>query len=198
MTGFDSDSDKAIPDEAIPDNPVADQQAEAADARTGRGPVVRSELPAAFRIADRVASGLLVVMVTVMLVVVGWNVVGRFALGQSLTWSDEAARYLFIWMIFLGAALAHFRQEHISVEFFRNMAPRPVRVAAKVLRELVVMGVLGVMLWGSIQVMSTTFGASALLGVPYNVVNAAVPVSAALMVLMSAYRLVRLLATGRE
>jgi TRAP-type transport system small permease protein len=125
--------------------------------------------------------------------VVGWNVIGRFLFGQSLTWSDEAARYLFIWMIFLGAALAHFRQEHISVEYFRDLAPRPVRRVAKILRELVIIGVLGIMLWGSVHVMSTTFGSSALLGVPYNAVNAAVPLSAALIVLMSGYRLIRLL-----
>jgi TRAP-type transport system small permease protein len=186
------------PDEPRGTDPVAEQQVEAADARTGRGPVARVELPAFFRYADLVFSGLLAVLVAVMLVVVGWNVIGRFALGQSLTWSDEAARYLFIWMIFLGAALAHFRAEHISVEFFRDKAPPVVRLAAKVVRELIILGVLGIMLWGSVQVMQTTFGASALLGVPFNVVNAAVPVSAALMVLMSGYRLVRLLGPGGE
>lgn len=179
-------------------NLLAAAQAEAADARTGRGPVRQRDLPLPFRVGDRVCSAVLAVLLAVMLAVVGWNVFGRFVLGQSLAWSDEAARYLFIWMIFLGAAVAHFRREHISVEFFVAKAPWAVRLAAAALRELTILFVLGVMLWGAVQVLSSTFGTSALLGIPFNVVNAAVPVGAVLMVSMSLYRLARLVALRDE
>ncbi|AYY12597.1 TRAP transporter small permease [Actinobacteria bacterium YIM 96077] len=176
---------------------VTGAQTEAGDARTQRGPVRRSDLPLPFRLVDIACSAVLVVLVAGMLIVVGWNVVGRFVLDHSLTWSDEAARYMFIWMIFLGALVAHLRQEHISVEYFVARAPRPVRLAAAITRELVILVVLGIMLWGSTHVISTTFGRSALLGVPFNVVNYSVPVAAALMAVMSMYRLIRLL-TGRD
>lgn len=179
-------------------NPRVGEQAEAADARAGHGPVHQRDLPLPFRVPDRVVNAVLVVLVAAMLVVVGWNVYGRFVLSQSPAWADEAARYLFIWMIFLGAAVAHLRREHISVEFFVAAAPRPVRLAAAVARELVILGVLGVMLWGAILVMTSTFGSSAMLGIPFNAVNVVVPIAAMLMGVVSLYRLVRLFVARDE
>ena len=171
--------------------PVADEEMSAADARTGRGPTTRDQLPAVFRVGDAVFSGVLVVMVVLLLGVVGYNVFGRYVLGRSLAWADEAARYLFIWVIFLGGALAHFRREHIAVEFFAQKLPRVGQVGLAIVRELVILFVLGIMLWGSVRVIGTTFGTSALLGVPNNIVNWPVPISASLMAVMSIYRLAR-------
>lgn len=157
----------------------------------------KSVIRTLFTALERACNVLLVVFVAAMLVTVAWNVFGRVALGQSVAWADEAARFLFIWMIFLGAAVAHLRLEHVTVDFVVERLPYPVRVVAAGLRELLILTVLTVMLWGSVQVISSTFGSSALVGVPFNVINAAVPVSAGLMTLVSLHRLILLL-TKRE
>lgn len=174
--------------------PVADIEATSAgDVRTGRGPTTREELPLPFRIGDRIFNAGLVVLMVLLLVTVGYNVFGRYVLGSSLAWADEGSRYLFIWIIFIGAALAHWRDEHIAVEFLVVKLPLAGRLALGVLKELIVLFVLGIMLWGSVRVVQTTLGASPLLGVPYNVINVSVPTAALLMVPMSLYRLGRTL-----
>lgn len=160
------------------------------DARTGREPISRDDLPLPFRIGDQVFNVLLVVLLMFLVATVGYNVYGRYVLGRSLAWADEGARFLFIWLIFIGAALAYWRDEHIAVEFFVVKLPHAGRVAVAALKELVTLVVLGVMLWGSVRVVQTTLGASPLLRLPYNVVNVSVPLAAALMVPMSLYRLV--------
>ncbi len=39
---------------------------------------------------------------------------------DSLTWTEELARYLLVWSTFLGATLAYKRGMHIAVTFVRN------------------------------------------------------------------------------
>jgi TRAP-type transport system small permease protein len=172
---------------------AADIAAAGGDARSGRGPVTRDDLPLAFQIGDRIFNAVLILLVFLLVVTVGYNVFGRYVLGRSLAWADEGARYLFIWTIFLGAGLAHWRDEHIAVEFFTVKLPTAGRVITSVIKELIILFVLGIMLLGSMNVLRTSPGASPLLGVPYNVINAAVPTAALLMVPMSLYRIVRTL-----
>ena len=45
-------------------------------------------------------------------------VVCRYVLNSSLTWSEEFTRYLFIWIVFLGAAISVRRRAHIAVDVF--------------------------------------------------------------------------------
>lgn len=175
------------------DVPVREFDGASGDARSGRGPVTRRDLPLPFRVGDQVFNAVLVVLVVLLLATVGYNVFGRYVLSSSLAWADEGARYLFIWVIFIGAALAHWRDEHIAVEFFTVKLPLAARLGVNLLKELIILFVLGVMLWGSVRVLRTTIGASPLLGVPYNVINASVPAAAVLMVPMSLYRIARML-----
>jgi TRAP-type transport system small permease protein len=52
---------------------------------------------------------------TGMVLVVGANVALRFSTNHSLSWSDEVARYLMIWMTFLGAGLALRQGGHVAI-----------------------------------------------------------------------------------
>jgi TRAP-type C4-dicarboxylate transport system permease small subunit len=49
------------------------------------------------------------------LLVVCFQVFYRFVLEIPLIWSEEAARYLFVWAAFLGAAVALGRRDHFSI-----------------------------------------------------------------------------------
>ena len=47
---------------------------------------------------------LLIVLSTVMLGIIGVQIFMRFILGSSLGWSEELARYCFIWLVFIGVS----------------------------------------------------------------------------------------------
>ncbi len=43
------------------------------------------------------------------------GVFSRYVVGRTMPWYDEVARYLFIWMVFVGAAVAVRRRAHFGV-----------------------------------------------------------------------------------
>jgi C4-dicarboxylate transporter DctQ subunit len=67
-----------------------------------------------------------------MVAVVSIEVFFRYVLNSSLSWSEEIARYLMIWMAFLGASLAVRSGAHISIEAFMKMMPLRVRQVVRI------------------------------------------------------------------
>jgi len=59
----------------------------------------------------------LLVFAVMVLAVMG-QVVFRYVLRISVPWSEELARFLFIWATFLGASIAFCEGGHINVSFF--------------------------------------------------------------------------------
>jgi TRAP-type C4-dicarboxylate transport system permease small subunit len=66
-----------------------------------------------------------------MVVVVAAQVFFRYVLNQSLFWSEELARYILVWLTFLGASVAYRRNAHPRIELFNTRLGAP---AARTLR----------------------------------------------------------------
>jgi len=66
-------------------------------------------------------------MVAIMTVIIIIQVFMRYLFLFSLSWSEEVARYLMIWVSFLGASLALKYGFHIGVEFIMNRIPEKIR-----------------------------------------------------------------------
>ena len=164
--------------EALP----ADQGAEAERA-------VREAMPRLFRLLDDVLRTVMVVMLVVLIVAVTANVFGRFLLNRSLATSDELSRFLFVWVIFLGAALAHLHKEHIAVDLAVKRLPASFQRPVAVLQELLIGVVLVALLVGARQVVAVDSGTSPLLRVPLAWIDASVPLCAGVMLLITAHRI---------
>lgn len=130
------------------------------------------------RIQQVVSASLLLFTVVVTLV----NVTMRYVLAQSIVWADEAARAGFIWLTFLGAALAVAGKAHLAIDTVVEMVPTPVR------RVLVGLGNLGalaffalLLIGGYEQVVDNLGQLSPALRIPLGYVYAVVPISAVLM-----------------
>ena len=79
------------------------------------------------RAARNVVEGVLLVMMVLLCADVFLGVFSRYVMGRTFTWYDEIARLLFVWIVFLGAAVgvrrgAHFRL-HLVVDRFPAAAP---------------------------------------------------------------------------
>lgn len=152
-------------------------------------------LPALLRLLDTVINVVMVVLLLVLVVSVAANVGGRFTGWWSLPAASEIARFIFIWVIFLGAALAHLHNEHIAVSLFVERLPRGAQRLAVVLQELLILVVVVALLLSARQVMAISPGSSPLLDVPLQLINFAVPFCAALMGVISVYRIALALRT---
>jgi len=65
---------------------------------------------------DRFESNVLIVSLAVMVIVIFMQVVMRYVFNNSLSWSEEFARYLFIWFSWLGVSAGLKDGEHLRVE----------------------------------------------------------------------------------
>jgi len=70
------------------------------------------------------------------IVVITAQVLWRYAFGSPLVWTEELARYLFMWITFLGAALAVRDGTHIRVTLLVDRLPAGVRRAMTVVQLL--------------------------------------------------------------
>ncbi len=55
------------------------------------------------------------------------NIITRFVFGYSIAWSSEVARYSFIWMTFMGMAVALKDDSHAKIDLLIKKAPLPLR-----------------------------------------------------------------------
>ena len=65
----------------------------------------------------------LAILLGVIVVIMFAQVFFRYVLNNSLSWSEEIVRFLFIWLTFLGAALNIRDKWHIGVDFFVTRLP---------------------------------------------------------------------------
>ncbi len=128
------------------------------------------------------------------------QVVMRYVFSNSLSWSEEVARYLFIWQTWIGAGYAVRKKRHLRVEVLIDR----FHGRSRVVMELIVLA-----LWiffgcflivKGYQLTSMIFmrgQISAALGMPMAVAYAAVPVGSLLMTLRLTHQ-AYLLLTGKE
>lgn len=67
---------------------------------------------------------------TVMTVMIILQVIFRYVIQHSLSFSEELARYMFIWSAFVGSALALKNRSHVSIEIIVANLPRVLKKRA--------------------------------------------------------------------
>ena len=80
---------------------------------------------------------LMVVLLALMSVLIGVQVFMRYVMGDSLTWSEELARYCFIWCTYLGVSYAVKAKAHICVEAAVNKLPQAMKKWSRVLVHVI-------------------------------------------------------------
>ena len=137
-----------------------------------------------------VSEWLIVVFFTLLVATTFLGVLSRYVFNFSLAWSDELARYCFVWMVFIGIVVSFVRAEHATVDFLMERYKGRYRVVMFTLIDVliyvlfVVLTVTGVMLM-NLSAGQTTSG----LGIPKMLVYAALPFGSALMVIELTIRL---------
>ncbi|MCR0985591.1 TRAP transporter small permease [Roseomonas populi] len=110
------------------------------------------------------------------------QVVARYAFNEPLIWSEEAARYLFVWVSLLGAALATREGTHYVLDALVQRFPHAGRLAARGVAVIVSAGFLVILVQTGINETSqASLQDSATLPIGMALPYAAIPVGAALM-----------------
>ncbi len=144
---------------------------------------------------EAVCYGLLAVLV----VVTSLQVFTRYVLNAPFSWTEEAARMLFTWIIFVGAALITKRGSHISIDILVKVLPPGPRRWLLVVSQLVTLAVVTILAVKGFQLLQITgTSESPALGIRWAYVYAAFPIGMSLMAVRYALALVRLLRGGPD
>lgn len=69
---------------------------------------------------DKFEESILIVSLVFTVVIIFAQVVMRYVFKNSLSWSEELARYIFLYQIWLGASFAVKRKRHLRIEIIKT------------------------------------------------------------------------------
>jgi TRAP-type transport system small permease protein len=127
-----------------------------------------------------------------MVLIVCLGVFFRYVLNSSLTWYDEFASYLLVWLTFYGAVVADYRRRHIGFELVVEKLEPPARRVVDVLAELAVLGFQFVLFYYG-WILTERMGDETAISLPWvrvSWISSVLPVTGALLLVISATRLV--------
>ena len=101
-------------------------------------------------------SWLLVISVAILIIPVSLQIFSRYtALIPSYIWTEEMARFLFIWMIMIGAMIGVREGTHFEVDLWPRLKPR-AEAAVRLVASIGVLVMALVFVWAGIEF--TRFG----------------------------------------
>jgi len=97
----------------------------------------------------RLLTWLMVATVAILVVPVSLQIIARYTqLIPSYIWTEELSRFLFIWMIMLGAMIGVREGSHFVVDVLPDLPPRPNALLQIVTNLLVLVFALVFVWWG--------------------------------------------------
>ncbi|HHV08441.1 MAG TPA: TRAP transporter small permease [Firmicutes bacterium] len=122
------------------------------------------------------------IMMMVMVGVIFLQVVARYVLHNSLSWSEEVGRYLFVWITFIGAALAVRKHAHVALDSFLRICPPKIQKIMFIIGHLAMLCLAFTMVYAGILMLDLgKKQVSAALQIPMIYVYIIIPVAGALM-----------------
>ena len=108
----------------------------------------------------------------------------RYVLNDPLAWTEEAARYVYVYIVFLGASAAISDRSHVGIDYFAKALPIRAQWIVSLLVNLAILIVLALLAyWGWRAAMRQWNMPLVVLDVPYTWVYIVIPITAVLMTL---------------
>jgi len=124
---------------------------------------------------------LMIAALAAMAVIVFANVMLRYLTDASIVWSEEVARYLMIWLTFLGVGPVLRLGGHIPIDSLQEaLPPGAARILRAVVVGLIALLCCAVVWYGWMLVQRTTAQTTPVTEVSFSIVSAAVPTGFAL------------------
>ena len=145
---------------------------------------------------NKVLEVFLVVLMSVLVVDVLWQVISRYLLASPSSFTDELAGFLLIWVGVLGAAYVSGKKEHLAIDILLQKSPPRRKHRLQILIHiLVLLFALTVMVIGGIILMYTRFELgvkSAALELPLGYVYIVLPISGLIIMFYELFHILEL------
>ncbi len=150
-----------------------------------------------FNKVNRFLEVFLMLIFSLLVLDVLFQVFSRYLLGGSYSWTEEFARFSLIWMTIVGAAYLNAKKEHLSMDFMYQKLSAKAQKKASILIELFIfLFALIVMLIGGGNLVYTTLHLDQLSGtlrIPLGYIYAILPFCGFLIMCYSSYHISNIL-----
>ncbi len=151
------------------------------------------------RLPTRLVEVVLTLLMLALIGLVSAQIFMRYVLWSPLTWSEELARMVFVYLTFIGAGLAFHRGENLRLGVLTDVLPEGARLWLRVVMYVVEIGFMGVVLAYSAPLLARLYPAHTP-ALEWSMVSfyAGVAVGGAVILAYAAAGLVRTLAALRR
>lgn len=131
---------------------------------------------------NRVTEVIVIIAYVVLMVAIPAAVFFRYVLNNSIVWAEELARYLFVWITFLGAGLGVGKKVHVGIDAVTRRLPSNLRANIGLAVNIGIMGFLiGLIAYGTQFTLFGIGNKALVLGIPMAFVYLAVPIGGLVM-----------------
>lgn len=120
----------------------------------------------------------MVIFLAAMSVIIFVQVIARYVFNDSLSWSEEIARYLFIWLTYPAISYGVKVNAHIRVDALLMVLPKPLKKLWRILSNLLFLVFSCLVVWFGVEVSGKIMASRQVtpaIGLPMWIVYAAVP-----------------------
>lgn len=147
---------------------------------------------------DAVMQPLVFAAMVALIAVITLQIISRVFF-SAVGWTEEVARFLLVWITFLGATLAFQRGRHIAVTFVVSALPGRLRQLARILAVAVALGfMVALVSIGYRYMQMQSYQTSASLGWSMTYIYMVIPACGALMAWYALVDLVELVVEGPD
>lgn len=136
---------------------------------------------------DKIMRVLNVAVLVILVLLVVWQVITRYLLGEPSVWSEELASYGFAWATMLGATYVFGKREHMNVDVaVERFSPKVQKTLALLSEVLILIFAVTILIYGGIQnTLLTIQQLSSSLPVTMGYLYSIIPISGVFIVLYS-------------
>ncbi|MBF7082767.1 TRAP transporter small permease [Desulfallas sp. Bu1-1] len=143
---------------------------------------------------DNLEEIIITILLPLMCIVVFLSTFFRFAKMPLMPWGEELARYLMIWIVFLGLGTGAKKNAHFFVQLIINLVPKTFHKYVNIFRIMIVVIFCSIILFLSLSIVKSQMvmgQISPSLHIPMWIVYLAIPVGCASMALRSIQYLIK-------
>lgn len=96
---------------------------------------------------DKIEDTCLILMFAAMVGIIFFQVIMRYVFNNSLSWSEEMGKFLFVWISWLGISIGHRRKEHIKITLLVDKLPYKLNKFAEALSEIILIIICGITMY---------------------------------------------------
>jgi TRAP-type C4-dicarboxylate transport system permease small subunit len=141
---------------------------------------------------DRATDAFCLIFMSVGFVITFFHIIGRYLLKMPIFFSEELARYCFIWACMLGASVVNRTDEHTNVNYFVGLLPKRTQAWLYIGRQIAILALLGTLIYYGVALsikMNTV--ETAAMEISWTYIYMALPVGSVLLIITT----LRLIAT---